>query len=342
MRTFIFLLCFLQLNATAYSAEEKPLVWIYTDLTDPSLPGKNKEGTINDPDDVSAMAGYLLMANEFKTLSIVVASTHRQEHATTPDQGVWARETFGHAYRVGLPGLQKDIGGYPETIHFHQSCIKESAERFQPDEKYASLENYDTVQLLLDQLEKTEEKINVLCWGSLTEPAILVQHLLTHDQKELLGKFRIIAHWTNSPFHQGTPEHPEKVANCSEDAKACAFLKESALEGLIEYRECGAIGQHGIVSGAPRGTDFFDQFKTSKLGTLFAEGKFVFQKVDHSDSATYWTLLPGWGVDLEDILPNGSNPPEVEKRNEQAFKDHSHRIHAELLRRSRAASLTAN
>jgi hypothetical protein len=32
------------------------------------------------------MAGYLLMADRFETLGIVVASTHRKEHATTPDQ----------------------------------------------------------------------------------------------------------------------------------------------------------------------------------------------------------------------------------------------------------------
>ena len=34
----------------------KPKVWIYTDMTDKALPGINHMGTINDPDDISAMA----------------------------------------------------------------------------------------------------------------------------------------------------------------------------------------------------------------------------------------------------------------------------------------------
>jgi hypothetical protein len=63
---------------------QKPKVWIYTDMTDNTLPGKNHMGTINDPDDISAMAGYLLMANMFETKGIVVASTHRGEHKTAP------------------------------------------------------------------------------------------------------------------------------------------------------------------------------------------------------------------------------------------------------------------
>ena len=53
----------------------KPVVWIYTDMSDKTIPGPNKEGTVNDPDDISAMAGYLLLADCFDTRGIVVAST---------------------------------------------------------------------------------------------------------------------------------------------------------------------------------------------------------------------------------------------------------------------------
>jgi hypothetical protein len=38
-------------------------------MSDKSIPGKNHMGTVNDPDDISAMAGYLLMSNEFETLT---------------------------------------------------------------------------------------------------------------------------------------------------------------------------------------------------------------------------------------------------------------------------------
>lgn len=292
-------------------------------------------GTINDPDDVSAMAGYLLMANEFETLGFVVGSTHRKEHANTPNQADWANDFFGKAYIKDVVGLNKNIGGYPEKIEFLQSSIKETAERFDPQKKYTSLENHKTVKALFEAAKKTKDTINVLIWGSTTEPAILVSHCLENKQQEVLKKLRFIAHWTNSPLHQGSMEHPENVANCREDAQACAYLKKMAKAGFIEYYECGAIGQHGIVSGGPKGKDYFDQFKTSALGTIFINGKYVHDGVDHSDSATYWVLLEGYGVELKDINSDGTNNPEIEKQNENKFLERSKAIHDELLKRSR-------
>ncbi len=120
-------------------------------------------------------------------------------------------------------------------------------------------------------------------------------------------------------MHQGTPEHPERVANCQEDAAACRYMKSMAHAGKIAYYECGAIGQHGIVSGSPKGKEYFDQFRTSRLGTLFVEGKYVNNCVDHSDSATYWVLLGEYGVSLQDIGGDGTNLPKVEKANETKF-----------------------
>ena len=81
------------------NAQKKPNVWIYSDMSDRTLPGPNKEHTINDPDDISAMAGYLLMMNEFNTKGIVITSTHRKEHKDTPNQAEWANKYFGDAYR---------------------------------------------------------------------------------------------------------------------------------------------------------------------------------------------------------------------------------------------------
>jgi len=326
-------------NAAAPAAP-KPIVWIYTDLSDKTIPGGNHMGTVNDPDDISALAAYLLLANEFDTRGIVVASTHRQEHARTPDQAAWADRTFGEAYRAEVAALNRRLGGYPADIRFLQSCIKESAETFAPEKSYASLEGYPTVRALLDEARRETAGgiINVLCWGSLTEPAILVHHCLATGQEALLKKLRFIAHWTDSPLHQGSPEHPENVANCREDARACAFMKARAREGKIAYHECGAIGQHGIVSGSPKGAAYFDQFKVSRLGTIFAEGKFVYHSVDHSDSATYWVLLGTMGVTLADLPPDGTNTAARELANEKVFKGWSQRLHDELLRRARAAA----
>lgn len=319
--------------------DAKPRVWIYSDISDKTLPGNNKEGTINDPDDISAMAGYLLMANEFDTLGIVVASTHRKEHATTPNQADWAKKTFGPAYRKDRLGLEKAFPGYPSEIRFMESSIKETAEKFHPRKDYSDLSAYPSVAALVDEAKKSEFPIHVLCWGSLTEPAILVQHLIKTEQVRDLKKFIFIAHWTNSSLHQGTPEHPENVANCREDATACTFMKELALENTISYYECGAIGQAGIVSGAPKGQDYYDQFRSSALGVLFVEGKFAFNCVDHSDSATYWVLLGNSGVSLKDLSPDGTNPPIVEEENTKSFKIHSQQIHDLLLARSKAAAL---
>ncbi|MEM9703871.1 MAG: dehydrogenase, partial [Planctomycetota bacterium] len=182
------------------------------------------------------------------------------------------------------------------------------------------------------------EILNVLCWGSVTEPAILVRHLESAGQAEMLKRVRFIAHWTNSSFHMGTLENPATPPNCNEDAAACAFLKRRAKAGVIAYHECGGIGQHGIVSGGPTGDEYFNQFKISELGRLFVEGKYVRGRVDHSDAATYWALLSGYGVNLQDLPADGSNPPRVELRNEKAFKKNSRKIHDELLRRARAAA----
>lgn len=319
-------------------ATPKPKVWIYTDMSDKTIKGNNHAGTVNDPDDMSAMAGYLLMANMFDTKGIVITSTHRKEHKTSPDQAQWADKLYGTAYRADVKNLNKNIGGYPEDVRFVQSCIKESGERYQPDKVYDSLEKYSTVEALLNTAKAETDTINVLCWGSLTEPAILVNHCLNTGKADILKKLRFIAHWTNSSLHQGSIEHPEKVANCGEDAAACAYLKSVALKGNILYYECGAIGQVGIVGGSPKGKEYFDQYKASNLGKLFAEGKFSNNCVDHSDAATYWTLLGEWGVSLNDIKSDGTNPTETERTNEKKFQEWSKRIHDELLRRSNAAA----
>lgn len=331
-KILLFIMVFSSLSVLA----QKPKVWIYTDMSDKTLEGKD-HGTVNDPDDISAMGGYLLMCNEFNTLGIVVSSTHRKEHATTPNQGDWANKYFGEAYKKDRKQLKKSLKGYPAKINFVQSCIKESAERFDVKKQYIDLSTYTTVKSLIDVASKQKDIINVLCWGSLTEPAILVKHCIETGKTDVLKKLRFIAHWTNSPLHQGSLEHPENVANCREDAIACSYLKAQALEGNIVYYELGAIGQHGIVSGSPKGQEFFNQFKVSALGKIFAEGKFAFSTVDDSDSATYWTLLGTYGVSLNDVASNGTNTVETETANEKKYAQNALKIREELLRRAEIA-----
>lgn len=332
-------ICLGSLCSALHARTGKPVVWIYTDMSDKTIPGPNKEGTVNDPDDISAMAGYLLLADCFDTRGIVVASTHRKEHATSGKQADWAQHYFGDAYAADVVNLKKVYPDFPDSISFTQSCIKETAERFDYKKDYVKeIDRYSTVKTLLDLLKTEKDTVNVLCWGSLTEPAILVNICLRSGYAPLLKKVRFIAHWTDSSWHQGSPEHPEDVANCREDAMACSYMKAMAAEGKIFYYELGAIGQHGIVSGSPTGKTYFDQFCKSRLGTIFATGKYAFNTVDDSDCAAYYVLLGRWGVSLGDVASDGSNDPEVEKANELKFRKQALRIRTELLKRSDIAA----
>lgn len=337
LKKILFILC-VSFSFSISAKSVKPKVWIYTDTSDKNIKGREKEGSANDPDDISAMGAYLLMSNEFNTLGIVVASTHRKEHETSPDQGEWATNFYGGAYKADFKVLNKKIGGFQKKITFTQSCIKKSAEKFNNNSRYTDLTTYYTVSSLLNVAQKQTDTINVLCWGSLTEPAILVKHCIETGKTGVLNKLRFIAHWTNSSLHQGTPERPWKVANCNEDVNACNYMKEMAYEGKIVYYELGAIGQHGIVSGSSYGREYYDQFKVSSLGRVFAEGKFVHNGVDDSDAATYWTLLGNWGVSLKDVPSNGTNSPEIEKANEDKFYAGAKAIREELLRRVKIAA----
>ncbi|MFC2099162.1 family 43 glycosylhydrolase, partial [Bacteroidota bacterium] len=253
------------------------------------------------------------------------------------DQGKWAEDTYGKAYAADLENLNKYIGGYQKEIRFMESSVKGMGKNFSPEKSY-SLNDYPSIMALFKELDKSREVVNVLCYGPLTEQAILVSYCLGNNRTDILHKIRFIGHWTSSNFHVGTVKNPEHTHNCFGDPIACDYIKKRALNGAIEYYECGGIGQYGIVEGGPKGKEYFDLFKTSHLGKIFAEGKFNKNRVDDSDCATYWALLGNYGVSLNDIASNGLNFPEVEKRNERAFARHSKDMRDELLRRSRAAS----
>ncbi|WP_109831042.1 nucleoside hydrolase-like domain-containing protein [Reichenbachiella versicolor] len=319
--TICFMLVVLVANA------QKPKVWVISDGGD----------GINDPDDISAIASYLLMSNLFDTRAIVMASTVHAWNKETSDQGIWASEFFGKAYSSDLPNLKKHIGGYQSDFRFIESSIKGQGNNFDPKED-VNLKDYPSILALYKEVKKSKEIINVLCWGPLTEQALFVKYCLDQNKHNVLSKVRFISHWSSSNYHTGTMENPELTHNCVGDPIACDYMKVQALNGLIKFYECGAIGQFGIVENAQKGSDYYDQFKASHLGKIFAEGKFKKERVDDSDCATYWVLIGDYGVSLDDLAGNGLNMPEVEKRNEEAFASHAELIRHEILRRSNAAA----
>ncbi|MGY6647491.1 family 43 glycosylhydrolase [Wenyingzhuangia sp. IMCC45574] len=306
---------------------QKPAVWLISDG------GKN----INDPDDISALASYILMSNQFDTRAIVLASTTHPWNKDTENQQKWAEDTYGKAYKADLPNLNKYIGGYQKEFRFLESAIKGQGKSFSPVEDY-SLQDYPSIQALFKEVDKSKKIINVLCYGPLTEQAIFVSYCIKNKRTDLLNKVRFISHWTSSNFHVGTKQNPEHTHNCFADGVACHYMKQRALGGTIKFYECGGIGQHGIVEPAQKGKRYYSFFKESNLGKIFAEGKFNKNRVDDSDSATYWALLGNYGVSLNDIASNGTNFPEVEERNEKAFAVRAKDIRNELLRRSNAAA----
>ncbi|MEM6885559.1 MAG: nucleoside hydrolase-like domain-containing protein [Verrucomicrobiota bacterium] len=329
----LYLLSFLISFATA-----KPKVWIYSDGADRALeraPGKH----ITDPDDISALANYLLMSNQFETLGVVVGGNRN----ASPEQRklsmkTWAEELFLKAYLEDLPKLNDEIGGYQHSIRFIESYIWSNPEKFDLEKNYTDIAAYPSVKILFDELVESDEPIYVLCWGMLTEPAILIRHCIERERLDVLEKARFISHWTNSYFHVGSIEKPEHVHNAFNDAEAAAYTKQMALEAKVTFYECAAIGEAGIVAGSPKGREFYNQFKDSALGRIYVTGKFARNKntVDDSDSATHWVLLGDYGVNLKDIAHDGTNTPETERRNEASFFKNAHRIRNELLRRAKA------
>lgn len=343
-RLFIIILSVVFAVLLNNSLAQKPKVCIISDGSDKNIIDPELGRHIGDPDDISAIASYLLMSNMFDTRAIVVSSTQNYKGKVVPNQKLWADKLFGEAYKKDLPELNKNIGGYQNEINFVESCIKENGERYIPTQKYINLDRYKSVKALFDEADKCKDTLNVLCWGVLTEQAILVNHCLSTNRTDVLNKIRFIAHWTNSSSKVGTLSRPDSVHNCFNDVEACTYMKNVALKGQIKYYECSAIGQYGIVEGGPKGKAYYNQFTTSALGTVFAEGKYITWKntVDDSDCATYWVLLGNYGVSLKNIASNGTNPIATEQQNEAVFYKNASLMRNELLRRATAVTKVDN
>lgn len=343
-RTFTFLLL-ISTSLSSYSKKKqdqeniintKPRVWIISDGCDPTL--KQKSGRpMCDPDDISAIADYLIMSNNFRTEGIVIASEHKEDQKTTPSQLPWANNLFIKAYKEDLPNLNKYIGGYQNDIRFLESTFKAKPECFSWFKKY-DINNYPSVNELYKTLSNSNEQLNILSWGSLTETSVLVRYLEQHNLTKELSKIRIISHWTNSSWRVGTIENPEDVHNTRDDIESCRYLKKMALNHKIQFYECGCIGQEGIVENAKFGDAYYNQFKISALGKVFAEGKLTQGRVDDSDAATFWVLLGNWGVSLNNVASNGINMPQIEKRNIESFAKAAPAIRNEIFRRVKCAA----
>lgn len=309
----------------------KPNVWILTDMSDPRL-------GVNDPDDVVAMAMYLLNADRFNTASVTVASTHRSRLLTAPNQATWASGHLGGAYAKAQPCLQAQYGGYPSTVPWRQSSLStgDSIRKFRDQDDYANLNGFPSVRALVDYAR--ENPVFVLAWGPLTEAAMAVKHLKTRGDAAALRNVTIISHWTTSYIAQGTPQAPFEVANCKDDRSACDYLHQQARSDAdVKFYDLGSIGQTGIVSGSPSGYNW-SAFRSSSLGEIYVDTKFAYGKPDGSDAATFYALMGDYGVTLASLNDDGTLSKAIEERSRDLFRDHTRALLDDLLERSAVAA----
>lgn len=316
------------------SAVAKPNLWVYTDLSDPR---NQRSGghPYNDPDDICALAALLLQANRFDIHAVVYASNTRLGLA---DPTPFVQETFAAAYEHDWPHLEQTFGGYQRHIPFKLSSINRDGKprKFSPQEDYRDLTRLDTVRELVDLASR--EPVYVLNWGPLTESAMAVKHCLTTGNLTALANLTIISHWTMSFIAQGSPETPYAVANCRDDADACAYLHQVAT-GLpkVSFIEVGSVGQTGIVNGTANYARN-EEFMASRLGQIFITSKFYHGKPDFSDGATYWLLSEGYGPGMAHYRRDGSLDQATEEAARNAFLADGHAIMDNLLLRSNAAA----
>lgn len=322
------------LSAADPAPEAKPNLWIYTDMSDP----RNQRAgghPYNDPDDICALAGLLLQANRFHIRAVVFSSNSRIGLA---DATPFVRETFAAAYAHDRPFLERSLGGFQPSISFRRSSINRDGKprKFDPADDYRGLSGLETVRDLVELAGR--ERVYVLNWGPLIESAMVVRHCLTTANLKALENLTIISHWTMSNIDLKFPSEPYRVANCSDDARACAYLHETAREHPnVKFVELGSIGQSGLVYGTG-GYPYFASFQGSRLGQILLHAKFYHGKPDFSDGATYWVLVDGFGPHLRDFVQDGSLEQDAEVQMRDRFRTSAHHILEDLRRRSDVAA----
>lgn len=316
----------------------KPNLWVYTDMSDPRVQ-RTGGHPYDDPDDICTLAALLLEANRFHIEAVVYSSNHRKGLGADTD---FVPNIFANAYAQDQPFLNSALGGYQEKINFVRSSLRRSdpTERFDLDADYHDLSDLPTVQSLVEYA--TENPVYVLLWGPVTEGAIAVRHCLSTGNDAALANMTFIAHWTRSYIAQGTPEAPHKVANCNDDAPACAWLHETAQRNRqVKYVEVGSTGQTGIVNGSA-GHPKFAEFQNSRLGQIFIHSKKYHGKPDFSDGATFWVLVEELGATLADFTTDGTFSQAREENARDKFLADGHAIIDDLLVRSNAAGAANN
>lgn len=319
-------------------ANEKPSIWIFTDLTDPRDQRKGGHPQ-TDPDDICSMASLFLSANRFNIKNIVI-SANKQKNLKNPIP--FFREVLLAAYYHDLPYLNKNIGGYPENIPVEQSICTRGEKIIQFDEShiYTDLTEFGTVKKLIEDAGR--EKIFVLSWGSLSEPAMAVKHCIETGNTKALQNLVFISHWTKSMVAQGTEEKPFEVTNCQVDRNACAYLHRVALENpLVTFIEIGSAGQTGMIGGISS-FPYRKEFEKSRLGQIFVRSKFYNGKPDQSDASTFWLISGEFGVTMNDYPQDGSLSLEQEKQMIEKFSSGADKIVLDLLHRSNMAAKANN
>jgi len=320
----------------ACKTDDRPTIWVYTDMSDPrdTRQGGHPQ---NDPDDITTLASLLLYANEFNIESIVVGSNTR---AGLKDPMPFVEDVFLDAYYHDVKYLNQELGGYPEKINIQSSSLRGESTRFDPNKDYTDLTGLETVRQLVEAAGR--KKIYVLNWGPLTESAMAVKHCLDTENDKALRNMFFISHWTKSSVSQGTREQPYNVANCNDDRPACDFMHEVAYSNKkVRFIEIGCIGQTGLVNGSG-GYNHYEAFENSRLGQIFLRSKFYFGKPDYSDGATHFILGGSFGLTKDDYPHDGALSIELEQELVEKSRAIAHDIIDELLARSNVAAHANN
>ncbi|MBP6409793.1 MAG: family 43 glycosylhydrolase [Pseudarcicella sp.] len=356
---FLFVVCF-----TAFS--QKPNIWLTSDFSGIKINEpiwKDKTETMShynsrsDADDYCAISNYLMLANRFNTVRIVLGSD-----GASSDQSTNAVDEFKNRF---IPAYKNDvsywngeegIGGYPTSEQIAASVLLSSTQgkRFDPKETYKDINTLpQSVRELVLELKNKKYSVTnplyVLVWGPTTEVSIAVKHLLANNQKRALQNLFVVSHWTTSfSSHNGASKcqadsvNKKKygVANCNEDCMACDFLHVQAAKKGASFRfvDVGAIGQTGIVEGsipyfAPEGykSTKVAQFKKSMMGEMFISSNFIHNRPDGSDIATIYVLLGNYGLTLKDFNSNGQLTDIQEQKGKITFKKQAIYMLDELL-----------
>lgn len=345
---------------------QKPNIWLTSDFTgiktgEPLWKDKTETmshyNTESDADDYCAIANYLMLANRFNTVRIVLGSDWAPTERSTNAVDEF-RNRFLPAYEhdVAYWNGETGIGGYPSVNEIAATVRLASTQgkRFLPNESYQEIDKLpETVRELVMELQSekysADNPLYVLVWGPATEVAIAIKHLQANQEKRALQNLYIVSHWTTSFISHNNPSRCQAdsinsikygVANCNEDCRACDFVHVEAAKPDAGFRfvDVGSIGQTGIVDGsvsyfAPEGfqSPKVALFKKSMMGEMFISSNFIQNRPDGSDAATLYVILGTYGLTLNDFNDNGQLTEAQERHGMEVLKQQAPYLLDELL-----------